>query len=325
MIDSPLLSVIVPIYKTENYLNQCIESIVTQTYENLEIILVDDGSPDNCPAMCDAWAEKDKRIKVVHQENAGGGAARNTGYAIAKGSFVAFIDSDDYLSPVMFEHLISLCDDNTDIAECEIIMTKNDDAFFSGVSSAKILKADTICALRYHIANSYFQQTPPNKIYRKTAVANNLFPIGRHIDDEFWTYKVIGNSRNLVHSSAKLYAYRQQSDSVTHQKYSLKYLHAIEAKKERADYIHIHFPELENDAIASLFFSCIYHGQLALLELKKEERKSAFSILHPIIKNVHLPFTYVKTFSMQKRFWYYLSKINFPFCCAVKNLLKVGL
>ena len=97
----PLISVIVPVYKVEKYLDRCVQSIVDQTYKNLEIILVDDGSPDNCPAMCDAWAEKDHRIKVIHQQNAGGGAARNAALDIAQGDLIAFADSDDYLAPDM--------------------------------------------------------------------------------------------------------------------------------------------------------------------------------------------------------------------------------
>ena len=90
-----LISVIVPVYKVENFLDRCVESIVGQTYENLEIILVDDGSPDNCPAMCDEWAEKDSRIRVIHKENGGLCSARNAGMDIAAGDYLGFVDSDD--------------------------------------------------------------------------------------------------------------------------------------------------------------------------------------------------------------------------------------
>ena len=99
-----LISVIVPVYNVEKYLNKCIESIVNQTYTNLEIILVDDGSPDNCPNICDEWAKKDSRIKVIHQRNSGGGAARNIGLDNANGSMISFIDSDDFISTDMYEY-----------------------------------------------------------------------------------------------------------------------------------------------------------------------------------------------------------------------------
>ena len=91
----PLISVIVPIYKVEEYLNRCVESLVNQTYKNLEIILVDDGSPDNCPEMCDRWAKQDKRIRVIHKKNGGLSDARNAGMRIATGEYIAFVDSDD--------------------------------------------------------------------------------------------------------------------------------------------------------------------------------------------------------------------------------------
>ena len=98
MTQLPLISVIVPVYKVENYLDCCVQSIVNQTYSNLEILLIDDGSPDASGAMCDAWAEKDSRIRVIHQENAGGGAARNAGLDAARGERIAFVDSDDYIA-----------------------------------------------------------------------------------------------------------------------------------------------------------------------------------------------------------------------------------
>ena len=91
------ISVIVPVYKVEEYLDRCVKSIVEQTHKNLEIILVDDGSPDNCPMMCDKWAEKDSRIKVIHKKNEGVSAARNIGLDNAKGEYIGFVDSDDYL------------------------------------------------------------------------------------------------------------------------------------------------------------------------------------------------------------------------------------
>ncbi|MCH5320896.1 MAG: glycosyltransferase, partial [Eubacterium sp.] len=95
--NSQKVSIIVPVYNVEKYLNRCVESIVKQTYTNLEIILVDDGSPDNCPAMCDAWAERDSRIKVIHKENGGVSSARNIGIDNADGDYISFVDSDDYV------------------------------------------------------------------------------------------------------------------------------------------------------------------------------------------------------------------------------------
>lgn len=104
--NEPLVSVIVPVYKVGKYLDKCVESIVEQTYKNLEIILVDDGSPDNCPAMCDKWAERDSRIKVIHKQNGGVSSARNVGIDAAQGEFIGFVDSDDWLEPDMYDCLV---------------------------------------------------------------------------------------------------------------------------------------------------------------------------------------------------------------------------
>ena len=127
MKEMPLISVILPVYRVEKYLDRCLQSITGQTYRNLEIILVDDGSPDSSGAMCDAWAEKDSRIRVIHKENAGAGAARNTGLDAAAGEIISMIDSDDYLQVHMFEHLLSLMTEDVDIAECDICWTELDD------------------------------------------------------------------------------------------------------------------------------------------------------------------------------------------------------
>ena len=102
-----LISVIIPIYKVEDFLDECIASVVGQSYKNLEIILVDDGSPDNCPVICDEWALKDLRIKVIHKLNGGLSDARNVGIAVASGDYISFVDSDDWIDPKMYEHLIN--------------------------------------------------------------------------------------------------------------------------------------------------------------------------------------------------------------------------
>lgn len=113
MSEQPLISVIVPVYKVEPYLDRCVQSIVNQTYENLEIILVDDGSPDHCPAMCDAWAAKDGRVQVLHKENGGVSTARNAGINIAKGAFFTFVDSDDWIARDMILALYRLQKEST--------------------------------------------------------------------------------------------------------------------------------------------------------------------------------------------------------------------
>ncbi len=127
----PLISVIVPVYKVEDYLDRCLNSVVSQTYENLEIILVDDGSPDSCPQMCDEWRRKDTRIKVIHKENGGLSSARNAGLRIACGSCIHFLDSDDWIEHDMYEHMIGLFEryPEADMVKCDAKIVSNEREF----------------------------------------------------------------------------------------------------------------------------------------------------------------------------------------------------
>ena len=174
----PLISVIVPVYKVEAYLDKCVSSVAEQTYNNLEIILVDDGSPDNSPAMCDAWAEKDNRIRVIHQKNAGSGASRNAALDIAQGEFIAFVDSDDYIAPDMYAHLFSLLEQGADIAECGYINVTDDAAVFQerGFNAQKYTAEE---AMHLHIQDTAFRQLIWNKLYRREVIGGIHFPKGK--------------------------------------------------------------------------------------------------------------------------------------------------
>lgn len=275
MTDLPLISVIVPVYRVEKYLDHCIRSITEQTYPNLEILLVDDGSPDGSGAICDHWAEKDSRIRVIHQQNAGAGAARNTALDAAAGELIAFVDSDDYLHPNMFRHLHSLMKDGVDIAECEISLTETDELSMDDGTGAEILVCDTEDALRLHIQDEIFRQTPPNKLYRQECVGDIRFPEGNLIDDEFFTYRVLGNARKLAHSSACMYAYRQQPGSAMHKPYSLGRLQGLDAKLQRLSYFEERFPGLVWEAKADLLLTCLGAMQGCLRSLSGEEMEAA--------------------------------------------------
>ena len=120
---NPKISVIVPVYKTEKYLNRCIDSIINQTYKNLEIILVDDGSPDNSPSICDNYSKKDQRIRVIHKKNGGSNSARNAGFEIATGEYITFVDSDDWIDLNMYEEMLKQVSNDVDIIRTELKKT----------------------------------------------------------------------------------------------------------------------------------------------------------------------------------------------------------
>lgn len=320
MTEKSLISVIVPVYKVEAYLDRCVQSIVGQTYQNLEIILIDDGSPDDCGAMCDAWAEKDSRIRVIHQKNAGGGAARNTGLAAAEGELIAFVDSDDYLQAHMYEHLYALLDETVDIAECVMIMTESDDADMDDGSGAQVKIVDTEQALALHIRDEMFCQTPPNKLYRREVIADIRFPAGNLIDDEFFTYRVLGNARHLAHSSARMYAYRQQPDSAMHKPFSLKRLQGLYAKQQRLEYLTERMPNLADEARFELYFSCVFAMQGCLKSLPKEELEQARQIIGGITAKL-TPVSANPQASRMKNILLKMAQTNFEGTCRLLNFL----
>ena len=320
MKEMPLISVILPVYRVEKYLDRCLQSVTGQTYRNLEIILVDDGSPDSSGAICDAWAEKDSRIQVIHKENAGAGAARNTGLDAATGEIISMIDSDDYLDVHMFEHLLSLMTEDVDIAECDICWTELDDLRMDDGSGAETAVYDMEDAMRLHIRDEIFCQTPPNKLYRRKTVGDIRFPEGNLIDDEFFTYKVIGNAGKLARSSACMYAYRQQPGSAMHKTFSLKRLQGLEAKRQRLEYLRERMPSLEYEAKFDLFFTAMFMLQACLRSLEGAELQQARQYIREVVKEI-TPLEKNPEASLKKNLLLKLAQNNFEGTCKVLNFL----
>lgn len=316
-----LISVIIPVYKAEPFLNHCIQSVADQTYQNLEIILVDDGSPDNSGTICDIWAAKDSRIKVIHQENTGGAQARNAALDAAAGDLIAFVDSDDYIAPDMYTHLVSLLKQGADIAECGHVNVTDDAVIFEKHSlTAQKYTAEE--AMRLHIQDIAFRQLIWNKLYRREIIGGIRFPKGKKIDDEFFTYQVLGNAQTLIRSDKICYAYRQQSDSVMHSMGAAGRLQAIEAKVQRENYIEHHFPALTALNRKNLWFTCLYHGQLSLREMDKHEAKPAIDYLCGVLKNYPLE---LAGCTAKEKLWLSLAGRQFRAACHLRNLLKIGL
>lgn len=316
----PLISVIVPVYKVEAYLDHCIRSIAEQTYSNLEILLVDDGSPDGSGAICDAWAAKDGRIRVFHKANAGAGAARNTALDEAAGELIAFVDSDDYLAPDMYEHLYGLLNTGADIAECGYVETNGDDVVF-GDGDGSIRSYTPVEAMSAHIRETAFRQVIWNKLYRRQMVGNIRFPVGQKIDDEYFTYQVLGRASLLTHSGRVCYAYRQQPDSVMHQGFSLRQVQSLTAKRNRLRYLREKMPELENEAKAELVMSCIYAMQGCRRWLSGEEREQAQRLIYETIEDA-VPLDGTPDMSGKKKALIKLAQRNLDGAAALLNFLE---
>lgn len=211
-----LVSVIVPVYNVEPYLQRCLDSIVNQTYTNLEIILVDDGSLDNCPRICDENAAKDNRIKVIHKKNGGLSDARNTGLDICKGEYISFVDSDDWLDEKYIDTLLNLAiKSNADIAIGEHKRIYSSKPFFVKNEKETEQTLSTQEALNILFKRSHLSFILSwGKIYRRFLFNNIRFPQGKFHEDEFTTYLILYNAKKIAYTSETLYYYFQRINSI---------------------------------------------------------------------------------------------------------------
>lgn len=322
-VDTAKISVIVPVYKVEPYLDKCISSIVNQTYKNLEIILVDDGSPDSCPTMCDAWAEKDSRIRVIHKPNGGLSDARNAGIVVATGELMAFVDSDDWIASDMYEHLYQrLTEDDSDIAACGVQMV------WENKTPSRTLTREGSCVLNQEeamqaiIEESWLKQPVWYKLYKTALVRDILFPKGKYHEDVFWSYQAVGRAQRVSVSDHIGYYYLQRGGSIMGEGYSLKRLDAVEAKVQRCAYIQERFPALSPLAVKDLWFTCIYQGQLALRALNKAEAEKILTYFENLVET-H-PFQ-MEGCSLKERLWLNMAKSSLAVACRIRNALKIGL
>lgn len=322
----PLLSVIVPIYNVEQYLEQCIQSIVNQTYTELEIILVDDGSPDNCPLMCDLWAEKDKRIKVVHKINGGLSDARNAGMEFATGEYVAFLDSDDWIDESYYEILITeMLRNHCDIASgsYKIISSRASDEVLNIDSQVKIIGSYE--AMEKLIDDSVINHVVWNKIYKRNLIKDIPFEKGKYHEDVFWSYQVIGKAEKIVVVDYKGYYYYQRPDSIMGTGFSLKRLDVVEAKINRLKYLEENYPDLYVKGKVALNFTCMHLGQQSLRASDKKIANATIEKLREVTKKYPLSFSEVKDKKLSNKVWLLLSKRALRFVCVLRNILRIGM
>ncbi|MCR5753326.1 MAG: glycosyltransferase [Acetatifactor sp.] len=243
-----LISIIVPVYNVEKYLKRCVESLINQTYRELEIILVDDGSKDDSGSICEEYARKDNRIRVIHQRNGGLSCARNTGIENATGEYLLFVDSDDYISLKMCETLLNIIrQEEADIAICRY--RRFGQERFEGVSDGEhsVRTLTTMEALEalYGPDGEVFTVSW-NKLYRRRVIGEIRFPVGKINEDEHTTYRFLTAARKIVFTSEVLYYYFRNSASITTDGKYLASTDIYEALDERLTFFKNHgFPQLE--------------------------------------------------------------------------------
>lgn len=244
-VDMPLISVIIPVYNVEKYLDRCLESVVNQTYKNLEIILVDDGSTDSSGIKCDEYAVNDNRIKVLHKSNGGLSDARNAGTAICKGEYITYVDSDDWINLNLVEHLYN----NLTNADADISIGLFQKAY-DGVDvkpcqdEIGIYEYSGKEAVRQLYVFASFSVHACGKLYKRSIFDEICYPKGKIYEDEFTTYKVLWAANKVVITDEKLYFYYIRNNSLSHERFNENQLDKLTAYDEVLCYFENKFSEI---------------------------------------------------------------------------------
>lgn len=238
MAENKLVSVIIPIYNVETYLDRCVESVCGQSYKDLEIILVDDGSDDGSGDICDRLGKKDNRIRVIHQANMGLAGARNTGIDVCNGEYLCFVDSDDYVHPEYVKYLLKICEDNNcEIGVCGHYSTDKLEIFHEVNWDENAIVYD-----KKQIFDAFYSDMHVpiviawNKIYSRKCIGDIRYNVGYIHEDEATTFKFLYSASHIAYGKEKLYYYFDRSDSITGQGYNPKRLDVLEAYENRLEF-----------------------------------------------------------------------------------------
>lgn len=321
------ISVIIPVYNAKEYVSNCIDSVLSQSFDNVRILLVDDGSCDQSAELLDSYASIDDRIVVMHKRNQGAAAARNNGLDLAShdSMWISFIDADDEIRPNMLEVLYDLAvSSRSDIVVCDY--TSNEREFNSlefDSDSAIILSCKE--AIAKYLDDGIINQLVWNKLFSIEILSEVRFQKGRVIDDEFFTYRAILNTDRIAYIPKKLYYYRQSENSIMRSGFSkIKFLDAVDAITERNECIGKRFPEYIDEMNLSFIGSCLYNGQKAKEHLNVKESRSVIGYMQQYIKRI--PFsTFKRLKNLTARIWYGMAKVNLSITCSLRNRLRIGL
>ena len=320
-----VISVIVPVYQVDTYLDRCIESLLCQTYHNLEIVLVDDGSCDKCARICDDWAKEDYRIRVIHKKNGGLSDARNAGMPFATGNYISFIDSDDTVTQDYFEVMLhTMYAEKSDIIECGVVKFYEDNHFDAFQDDLSVTSYSAVDGLSGLINENPFHQHVWNKIYKAELVLDVPFPFGKLNEDEFWTYQIFGRAKMVTKINKTMYYYFQRSGSIMGAGFNLRRLDALEGKFNRQQYIEKNYPALASQARINLFSSCVFSGQSTLKYLRDPEKEQAISKINQYVKGCKLSKSELNSIQGKNRFWYSFADKSFWLCCKVRSVTGIG-
>ena len=251
-----LISVVVPVYNVERFLEKCITGIINQTYTNFELILVDDGSTDQCPEICNRFADKDQRIRVIHKENGGLSSARNKGIELVNGNYVTFIDSDDWIDSRYLEYLYKLVVNNAaQISVCDLYDSIDGDMPHCSLAAEEVLNAESALELMFY--QTGFTNSASGKMFVKDLIPYLTFPVGKFHEDLWTIYKAIAHADTVAYGRSSLYCYLHHNGGISHSHiFDKNTADLIEGINEIETYISYSFPKIIK-SVHSRKFSCI--------------------------------------------------------------------
>lgn len=284
----PEISIIVPVYNVENYITGCVESILNQEFKNFELILVNDGSTDKSGLICDEYEKKDDRVKVIHQEYKGVSAARNVGINNAKGHYIGFVDSDDYIYKDMYSTLYDLCEQtNSDIGVCKLF--REIDGKIINLDDNLIIKEmDNEEAMKELFKGILYRFSLANKLFKKSCFNDVEFPEGRIHEDLSTTYKLFANSAKTVYTNSTGYVYVKRNNSILTSMYSEKRLQAFIGWSEIIPFMKAKYKNLIDEVISCFSYSCIDNIYYILNQVnEKSEKKKLLKRLNVYVKKYY--------------------------------------
>ena len=239
-----LISIVVPIHNAESYLDRCVQSIAEQSYPDLEIILVDDGSTDHSAGLCRRWTQQDPRIRLIRQPKGGLSQARNLGLRASTGQYIAFVDSDDWIHPSYIQLLhTAAVKYSADISACDLSVTHEYTQTSPIPANLSISPYTPKQALHTLIRGTTFRAVVWNKLYTRRILLDEEFPAGRCHEDEFFTYRVLAKAKRLVYVDTPLYFYYQRPTSITHIP-GPAHLDILDAYWQRLSFLKSNYPDL---------------------------------------------------------------------------------
>lgn len=269
-----VISVIVPVYNVEKYLYRCVDSILAQTFTDFELILVDDGSPDNCSAICDEYAARDPRVRVIHQPNQGVSVARNQGVLASAGTYITFIDGDDWVDKrFLEEHYNAIYRSQAEICASSILRVKQEEETVAEVNSSE-RKLSSAEAIKYlgKINDERFR-APVAKLIRRDIVASHPFPLGRrYAEDMAVVYKWYNQSESVAIIDSKMYFYRIHDASVTQMKYGRHKVDNLKTLEEMLSFFESNgYKELYRQFMVEYITNTAYQYEQAKIHLSDKE------------------------------------------------------